>query len=89
MSDENLNYENLEASLSISSLDELENEVKSMESGGVHTMADSGVKDTICRVYGKVKPILKGIVLIPFIPAPVKRAVDLLCRALDGFCGRS
>jgi hypothetical protein len=49
-----------------------------------------GIGTDVCGVYGKVKPILSGILpflrLIPVYGATVAAAITALMAALDSYC---
>lgn len=50
-------------------------------------LAPSEIIGKICPVYKIVKPILQGIILMPFIPAAWKAAVEIFVKIMDKICG--
>ena len=46
----------------------------------------TAVLSQVCSVYKIVKPILNGILLIPFIPEKWKKALRVFTKALDSIC---
>ena len=46
----------------------------------------SGVLQKVCSIYHVIKPILQGILLIPFIPAPWKEAIRTFIKLMDTLC---
>ncbi len=90
MNDQKLNLGDFEKELNSLDMASLEKDISAMESDSEMKALDaSRVKEVICRIYRKVRPVLKSIGSIWFIPASIKSAVNLLCRALDTLCGIS
>jgi hypothetical protein len=40
----------------------------------------------ICQIYQVIRPILQGILLIPFIPASWKAAIKTFMTLMDALC---
>ncbi len=67
--------------------------LKDFEPGGQHhftaaTVAanPAGVVGQICKIYHVIRPILQGILLIPFIPAAWKAAIKTFISLMDALC---
>ncbi len=45
-----------------------------------------GVLTKICGIYHVIKPILQGVLLIPFIPAKWKEAIRTFTGLMDTLC---
>jgi hypothetical protein len=50
-------------------------------------LAPAEIIGKICPVYKIVKPILQGILLMPFIPAAWKAPVEIFISIMDKLCG--
>ena len=56
--------------------------------GPANLAAAAGTAD-LCGIYKTVKPILGGVLLIPFIPAKWKEVVRAFMAVLDTMCPAS
>ena len=44
------------------------------------------VLQKVCGIYHVIRPILQGILLIPFIPGPWKEAIRTFMKLMDTLC---
>ncbi|MDH5382987.1 MAG: hypothetical protein OEW75_19180 [Cyclobacteriaceae bacterium] len=86
MNDKSLNYEEIEKDLMSFDFSAYEEGGTSLKTiSGARTDIGSAIKK-VCEIYAKVRPILLGILKIPFVPKIIKTAVKALCTALDLLC---
>lgn len=45
-----------------------------------------GTIEKICSIYYKIRPFLKAILLIPFIPKKIKEAIKIFMDMMDKLC---
>lgn len=86
MTDEKLNFEEFEKDLEDLDLESIKADINALKE---REAPFDKIRDVICKIYRKVRPILKGIPKIPFVPRKIKAAVEALCDALDLLCGLS
>ncbi len=48
--------------------------------------APGNVLGNVCQIYHVIRPILQGILLIPFIPAAWKAAIKTFISLMDRLC---
>lgn len=48
--------------------------------------APGDVLQKVCSIYHVIRPVLQGILLIPFIPATWKQAVKTFLNLMDTLC---
>ncbi|MEO5929551.1 MAG: hypothetical protein ABIR47_06440 [Candidatus Kapaibacterium sp.] len=69
-----------------------EADLSQFEAGGKHhVMAaiaanPAAALQNICGIYKVIKPILQGVLLIPFVPASWKKAIQLFIQTMDSIC---
>jgi hypothetical protein len=63
------------------------------EPGGAHhfaagaaAAAPGDVIKKVCAIYHVIRPILEGILHIPFIPSSWKKAIQTFITLMDGLC---
>lgn len=49
-------------------------------------LSPAEIVDKLCPIYKIVKPILEGLLLIPFIPASWKAALGIFIKIMDKVC---
>ena len=82
------NYEDYEKEhLQDSDLYSLEKEVEALERE--EAIDPSGIVQTICKIYRKIRPLLDALLKLPFIPEKIKRVIRTFMKILDLLCGIS
>ena len=84
IADEKLNFEEFEKDLDGLDLEAIQKDLNDLKK---EEIPFEKIRDNICKIYRGVRPILKGIPKIPFIPKKIKAAITTLCEALDLLCG--
>jgi hypothetical protein len=71
-------------------------DLKAFEPGGRHHVtsemaaaAPGNVLGNVCQIYHVIRPILQGILHIPFIPAAWKAAIKTFISLMDRLCPAS
>jgi hypothetical protein len=67
--------------------------LSAFEPGGAHHVtremvaaAPANALANVCRIYHVIKPILQGLLLVPFIPAAWKAAIRTFIALMDTLC---
>jgi hypothetical protein len=70
-----------------------ESDIAAIQPGGRHHITASAAAATpaavipnVCAAYKIIRPILKGLLVIPFIPAPWKVAITAFINFMDALC---
>lgn len=70
-------------------------DLAAFEKGGIHylgapeaaKLAPADILTKLCPIYRVIKPILQGLLAMPFIPAKWKAALTAFMGVLDVVCG--
>ena len=75
------------------SFEEIDRQIKGLDLAGMNeraagmaTASPADVIGQICPIYRAIRPILQGILLIPFIPETWKQAIRTFIRLMDLVC---
>ena len=83
MSTTNDVFDAVNAHIEAADLTPFENAPAADGSASFTSVADSKV----CDIYKIVRPFLKLLPNVPFIPKKWKRAIEIFCDTLDAVCG--
>ncbi len=68
-------------------VDEFEAALDTADKQGITAKSSaSDVIPIVCRGYAMIRPILRSVLLIPFVPRRIKNAIRKFIEFMDGIC---
>jgi len=83
-----LTFEEIDAHIKRANLADFEPGGKMHVSAGMAAAAPGDVITRVCAIYHTIRPILQGLLLIPFIPGTWKTAIRTFMALMDNLCGQ-
>jgi len=83
-----LTFEEIDAHIKRANLADFEPGGKMHVTREMVSAAPSDVITRVCAIYHTIRPILQGLLLIPFIPSSWKTAIKAFMSLMDNLCGR-